>query len=423
MHILLPVPGRRLRKPLASVLLLATLAGPATGTDSAPVLRVDSGDPHPHFAGDLALHWRGELNRRYQIEYSTDLRTWKPDGQVVGLDRECRFVVKRRYVPPTNDPAKPDPEVRKFWRVTPFDFDSDSDGLSDREETLAGSDPFAGTRIALRSEFVPFGLCLSNSNWSMTAAAQIELCQSLGYNGYGLASFGSEGALRAFAVHPEVDSGRFRIHSALWWTDVATVFNWPDIDKRLDQAASMDMAIWMVVAGAKNAANIEIAYANIKTAAQHCAAKKAKLVLYPHEGTTFVSAEEAQAFLRRLRADPELSGPEKACVSISVHLCHELKAGNGSRIAAVVAAVAPDCTLASVNGAEADTRSRGGWTTGIRPLDQGNYDVRPFLQALADAGYTGPMEYHTYNLPDPRHDDHLERTLLRWRQLVAPPAP
>lgn len=406
--------------------LLATLAAVAShAADPAlvPGLFIDPGIPHANFAGDMEVRWHGELNRRYRIESSTDLRTWKHEGQLVGLDRDCHYVVKRRYVPPSSDPTKPDPEVRKFWRVTPFDFDSDGDGTSDYDESRQGTDPFADTRIPLRSEFVPFGLCLSNSSWSMTAAEQIALCQSLGYTGYGLASFGSEGALKAFADHPQVITGRFRIHSALWWASITDSFNWADIDNRLAQAARMDMAVWMVVAGAKTTANVETAYGILKTTAQHCAAKRAKLVLYPHEGTTFISAEEALVLLLRLRADPDLSPAEKACVSVSIHLCHELKAGNGARIADVVAAVAPYCTLASVNGAETDTRSRGGWTTGIRPLDQGNYDVRPFLQALAAAGYDGPMEYHTYNLPDPRDDDHLERTLLRWRQLIAPPSP
>ncbi len=414
--------GTRPRLALGLLALLALELG-CGAAPSAPSLFVDPGVPHANFAGDMELRWHGALNRRYRIESSTDLRTWRPEGQAIGLGRECRFVVKRRYVPPASDPAKPDPEVRKFWRLTPFDFDSDHDGTSDFDESRLGTDPFAGTRIPLRSEFVPFGLCLSNSNWSRTAAAQIEVCQSLGYTGYGLPSFGSEALLKSFADHPEVSSGRFRIHSALWWASINDTFDWATIDKRLAQAARMHMAVWMVVAGTKATEDIEKAYTILKTTARHCAAQRAKLVLYPHEGTTFVSATEARTLLLRLRADPELSDAEKACCSISIHLCHELKAGNGAGIAEVVAAVAPYCTLASVSGAEADTRTRGGWTSGIRPLDQGNYDVRPFLQALADAGYTGPMEYHTYNLPDPKYDDHLERTLIRWRQLVAPPAP
>ena len=412
----------RLSHLLAATALAITLASARAADPSfTPELRVDPGVPHANFAGDMELRWHGELNRRYRIESSTDLRTWKHEGQLVGLDRGCHYVVKRRYVPPSSDPAKPDPEVRKFWRVTPFDFDSDGDGVSDFDESRIGTDPFEGTRIPLRSEFVPFGLCLSNSNWSMTAAAQIALCQSLGYTGYGLASFGSEAALKAFADHPEVASGRFRIHSALWWTSVTDAFDWAAIDKRLAQAASMHMAIWMVVAGTKSAADIETAYSNIKLAAQHCQKAGVPLVLYSHQGTTFVCAEEALTLLKRLNADTEVAAAVAANTSISIHLCHELKAGKGTSIAAVVAKVAPYCTLASISGAESDTATRGNWDTGIMPLDQGSYDVRPFLQALATAGYTGPMEYHTYNLPDPRYNDHLVRTLLRWRQLVTTP--
>jgi hypothetical protein len=33
--------------------------------------------------------------------------------------------------------------------------------------------------------------------------------------------------------------------------------------------------------------------------------------------------------------------------------------------------------------------------------------------------YSGPIELHTYNLPDPRVDDHIGRSLTRWQQWVA----
>jgi sugar phosphate isomerase/epimerase len=385
---------------------------------TAPTLFVDPGVPHANFAGDMELRWHAELNRRYRIESSTDLREWKPEGQVVGLDRDCRYVVKTRYTAATKDP-----EVRKFWRVTPFDFDSDGDSISDYDESRLGTDPFAGTRIPLRCHFVPFGLCLSNKFWTSTAAEQIAKCQSLGYTGYGLSSFGPVNILKGFADHPDVVAGRFRIYSALWWTDLKLAVDWAAVDLNLVQAARMDMAVWLVLGGTKSAADVATAYERLRLAAQHCHAAGVPLVLYPHQGTTYATAEQSLAVLLQLRADPAVAPAASANVSLSLHLCHELKAGNGPRIAEVVALTAPYCTLASVSGAEIDTKTRGNWETGIRPLDQGNYDVRPFLQALATAGYTGPMEYHTYNLPDPQYDDHLERTLIRWRQLVAPPAP
>lgn len=408
---------------LAPLLLLIGFCATALSAQPIPAVVVDDGSLHASTKGDIYLRWRGEALRRYRVESSTDIIHWSNFTEVVCLGEECAPMVKRHYVPPSNNPTKPDPEVRKFWRVTPFDFDSDGDGISDHDETLSGTDPFAGTRIPLQSHFVPFGLCLNNSSFSYTPDKQISLCQAAGYTGYGLASLSSGGYLKVFADHTEVSSGRFRIYSALWWTDLAKTIDWVGFDYSLVQAARMNMAVWMVVAGTKSAEDIDAAYARIKTAAQHCAAHGVKLVLYPHQGTTFVTAEEALALLLRLRADPDLTAEEKACASISVHLCHELKASNGDRIAEVVAAVAPYCTLASISGAEADTAKRSGWDSGIEPLDQGTYDVRPFLRALADAGYTGPMEYHTYNLPDPKIVDHLRNTLVRWQQLVAPPAP
>jgi len=410
-----------MRTPIV-ILLSCAIASSAFATGSiSPELLVDTATGHTSTPGGLLLRWPGELNRRYRIETSSDLAKWTSVSSVVGLDRTCVWLAKRAYVPPASDPTKTDPEVRKFWRVTPYDFDSNSNGLSDRAETETGADPFAGARITLRCHFVPFALCLSNSIWSMPTAEQISVCQAAGYTGMGLASFGSEGTLKAFADNTDVASGRFRIYSALWWTATTDTFNWTDIDKRLAQAARMRMAIWMVVAGTKSAADIETAYTNIKLAAQHCQKAGVPLVLYSHQGTTFVCAEEALTLLKRLNADTEVAAAVAANTSISIHLCHELKAGKGASIAAVVAKVAPYCTLASISGAESDTATRGNWDTGIMPLDQGSYDVRPFLQALATAGYTGPMEYHTYNLPDPRYNDHLVRTLLRWRQLVTTP--
>ncbi len=406
------------RRLLLAAVLFAPFWGRAATPAVAPVLYVDPGTLHASTAGDIYLRWPGDPMRHYRVETSTNLVNWTDLTETVCLDGTCSPMVKRHPVPP-------DPIVRKFWRVTPFDVDSDGDGINDHAETLAGTDPFAGTRIPLRCHFVPFGLCLSNSSFGMSTAAQITTCQAAGYTGYALASFGSEVVLKAFADNPEVTSGRFRIYSALWWLKVTSVFDWTDIDRRLAQAARMGMAIWVVVEGTKEdpVADREQAYAILRTAAQHCAAQGVRLVLYPHQGTTYATAEAALAFLLRIRADPDLTAAEKAGVSLSIHLCHELKARNGARIAEVVAAVAPYCTLASISGAEADTVNRPGWDSGILPLDQGSYDVRPFLRALADSGYTSPLCLITYNLPDPRIDDHLKRSLIRWRQLVAPPAP
>ncbi len=143
-----------------------------------------------------------------------------------------------------------------------------------------------------------------------------------------------------------------------------------------------------------------------------CQQAGVSLVLYPHAGCYLETAEEALAMRNRLAA---LGHPE---VKISIHLCHEVVLRNASRIAEVVAAVKDHLALATINGTNA---TGADWFACIQTLDSGNYDPRPYLRALAEAGYSGPIEYQTYDLPDPRYDDHLARALTRWRQLVAPP--
>jgi len=266
--------------------------------------------------------------------------------------------------------------------------------------------------IPLKSAFVPFGMCISG----LTVAEQISVCQTRGYAGLGVATTDAT-ELKAFADHAEVASGRFKIVSTLWFANARETLDTAKLqwlDGMLTQLARMHAALWMVVdANDQSAATITAAVDTFKVVAARCKAKGVQLVIYPHGGCAIDSAEGAVAILPRI-GDPD--------VKVSVHLCHELMKGNRDRMGQVVANVASHLALASVNGADYDAQDHpnDNWASAIQPLDQGTYDPRVFLQALADAGYRGPMELHTYNLPDPRVNDHFTRSLNRWRQLVDP---
>lgn len=404
---------RSVRTTILAFLAAHALAAPLRG-ELAPDLRVNNGSLQAFTVGDYILSWPGELNKRYLLQSSSDLRAWTTFSQVIGLGRECRIIARRK-------PAATDTMLRKFWRIEPFDFDSNNNGISDYDEDQLGTDPFLGSRIPLASPFAVFALCFPG--WPL--ADQVAYCQNLGYDGIGFGGLPGEADLKKVAALPAIQSGAFHVYSALWSTTVTDTINWNSFDLSLAQAARLHMAIWMTVRGSKSTADIETAYARMKTAAQHCHQAGATLVLYPHVSSTFESSEEALALLLRLRSDPDFANTPKipGSVRLSVHLCHELKMGNRDRLADIVKSVAPYCALATVSGTEPAPRSDPTWDTSIMPLDRGLYDVRLFLQALATAGYTGPMELHTYNLPNPKYDDHLERSLLRWRQLVAPSAP
>lgn len=356
-------------------------------------------------SGNLVLRWAGLPGKRYRIDSTTNLVTWTLGTELLTA-AQCPHIVR-----PFGAPPRP----QQFWRVTAIDIDTDGDGVNDWEEACLGSDPLVPA-IMLQSHFVPFGMCFSD----ITAAEQISRCQSRGFTGLGIQQFDLD-SLKAFAANAEVTSGRFKIYSALWFVNTDAVFTTAtitDLKPKLAELQKMKAYLWMVFdTNSGNAVALTNAVANARKVADACALYGVTLVIYPHGGCAFYKAEQAKGYL------PQIN---RANVKLSIHLCHELMAGNGSRIAAVVDAVKNDIVLASVCGSDTAINPDDNWASQIQPLDRGDYDVAPFLQALAAAGYAGPMELHTYNLGDPgvtpTAADHLTRSMKKWRTLVAPTA-
>ena len=381
----------------------ANLAESLAGTDPFSAASVLAATPETDAAGNLRLRWPGVAGKRYRIDSSADLATWTFGSTLYSATDSPAVVL------PSGTTADP----RRFWRIAVLDIDTDGDGINDWEEALLGSDPTVPA-IALQSHFVPFGLCFGE----LTAAEQIARCQTRGFTGLGIQDV-DLGLLRAFSANLEVTSGRFRIYSAMWWINTDTVFAAAvitDLKPKLTELKKLNAYLWMVCDTNGAADKIANAVTNLQKVADACALYGVTLVIYPHSGCAIDRAEQAKSLL------PQIN---RANVKISIHLCHEIMAGNGARIAEVVDAVKDDIVIASVNGA-IDTLVWDNWASQIQPLDQGDYDIRPFLQALANANYTGPMELHTYNLGDPgatpTATDHLTRSLKKWRTLVAPTA-
>lgn len=278
-----------------------------------------------------------------------------------------------------------------------------------------GAGATADSTLAFKGPFVPFGLCME----SMRPVDQVAYSQKVGFTGLGLAALDGD-VVKEFSALPDVVGGTFRIVSALWWVGIDDPIDPAWLDDILDDARGMGMAIWMVVEGPKTESSKAMALEKLAIVADRCQAKGVQLVLYPHIGTVFETAEEALDLYDSLerRGYPE--------VRISIHLCHELKAGNRDRIPSIVAKVAPYLALASISGADADTHDKGedDWASAILPLDQGTYDPRLFLRALVANDYQGPMELHTYNLKAPTasdYDQHLESSLATWKSWVPDP--
>lgn len=361
--------------------------------------------PETDASGNLHLRWTGVSGLRYRIDSSTDLATWTLGTSLFTADQSSRMVRA----------AGATPRARQFWRVTALDQDTDGDSFSDWEEAQLGSNP-ASAGIPLRSRFVPFGLCLGG----LTASEQIARCQARGFTGMASQDF-DLGVLQGYAKHPDVAAGSFKIYAAFWFVNTETPFAasvLTGIEARVAELAKLGAYLWMCCNREDQDADRRITVANVQKVADLCARHGVTLVIYPHGGCAFYSAEQTASFL------PRINRPN---VKLSIHLCHEIVAKNAGRIHAVVAAVKDHIVLASVSGGD-DTLVWDNWASQIKPLDRGTYDVRPYLQALAIHGYTGPMTLMTYNLGDPgatpNHDpagsDHLTRSLDRWTTLIEP---
>lgn len=135
-------------------------------------------------------------------------------------------------------------------------------------------------------------------------------------------------------------------------------------------------------------------------------------VIYPHWDTDIESAAEASALIRAI-GHPNLQS--------SLHTCHEIRVGNQSTLDAVAEKHAPVSALVTIAGADADAYAGPfhpsiDWSDAIKPLDEGAFSLLPFLEALRDSNYSGPVVLHTFGIAD--NPGHLERSLRRYTEYV-----
>ncbi|TWO33242.1 hypothetical protein E1J38_004920 [Seonamhaeicola sediminis] len=134
------------------------------------------------------------------------------------------------------------------------------------------------------------------------------------------------------------------------------------------------------------------------------------IVIYPHDNCFIESAEEAIPYIEELNA-PNLY--------LTLHLCHELRAGNGNRLLDVAIKSAPYLKFASISGSNITMfgNDEGNWSDAIKPLDKGDYDVSKFVSALQKIKFKGKTILHTFGIEEVPQD-HLSRSINKWNTLV-----
>lgn len=178
----------------------------------------------------------------------------------------------------------------------------------------------------------------------------------------------------------------------------------PDLNEAIEALRGSGAVLWLIIpAASKPGEHDAVAVERIRAVADLAAPAGLRVVLYPHKGFYLETAEHALALVLQT---------QRANVGLTVNLCHELAAGNGSRLPEIIRAVAPCLEMVSINGA---TDAPGdGWGNYIKLLGEGDYDVRSVLRTLAEVRYQGPVGVQFYNVKGDSRQN-LATTMRVWR--------
>jgi len=249
--------------------------------------------------------------------------------------------------------------------------------------------------------------------------SQVNELQAIGYGGMTMRVNTNKNLEKLKRYQAAIGDAPFKIYAGFF-----TVFFDKDLtaqnahlDKVIKALKQSDSKLWIIL---RVKGGLEVKREQIvdflRSAAERAKAAGVELVIYPHwSGNNplnvclIESAEDALSYINEIQSDN---------LFVSLHLCHEIKAGNGDRLNEVAAKIEPWLRLPSINGADNDAvHEEEGWERGIQPLTMGDYDASKLLKALKSVDYKGPVILHTWGLQKSAPDHH-HTSFKRFQEMV-----
>lgn len=126
-----------------------------------------------------------------------------------------------------------------------------------------------------------------------------------------------------------------------------------------------------------------------------------EIALYPHHDFWLETIDDALRLLQRI---------DHQRLGVCFNLCHFLRSGN-TDAAPVLARCGRRLFAVTVNGADVSGRD---WRRLIRPLGEGDFDLRKLLGTLAAIGFDGPVGLQAFGIDQPPRA-HLAQSMAAWR--------
>lgn len=261
--------------------------------------------------------------------------------------------------------------------------------------------------VSIASAASPFGLFDFNLRGA-DPAAQIRSLDGIGYDGITMPLNNANDLAKLEAYQKAKPD--LKLFAALFNINVdkPESFNRENLRATARKLASMDAKVWLIIAGTKGK-DAEV-QAIINEVADIAAAEKCGVSLYPHDNTAVETTEEMLVYLKKAA---------KSNLTVSVHQCHELRAGNIDRIDAVMDAAGPYMDIVTICGSDTKVNDNSkDWSDAIKPLGEGDFDPKIFLRALKRHNFQGPVILHTFGLMK-KPDTHYQTSFDLYQKMRA----
>lgn len=270
-----------------------------------------------------------------------------------------------------------------------------------------------GSAITLLLTLSAFAAEISMETWPLgsfhfdfdrlgeTRSEQVDALQNSGFSGM-VFNLSNDKQLETFSEYLDAaQAADFKVYAGYVHLALKkdNTTNYAHVEKALKPLKRAEASLWLIVEteGIERNEMVEA----ISHIADRAAEAGVGFVIYPHDRTSIESAEDALEIIEELGRDD---------VYLSLHLCHEIRAGNGERLNEVAAKVKPWLRLPSISGTDTEYEgaARGDWSKNIKPLGDGDYDAAKVLVALKSIDYNGPVLLHTYGLEKVRPSHHAD---------------
>jgi sugar phosphate isomerase/epimerase len=181
--------------------------------------------------------------------------------------------------------------------------------------------------------------------------------------------------------------------------------------KVVDKISNKNIQIWIIFGKKTEGITDAFLEKKLREITTYSKLKNVEVILYPHSDCYIASSEEALTFVEKIN---------KPNLKLALHLYHEVRAGNGSRINEVFEKVKNHLgavTLAGANVVADYTNTRTRDRSTIKPIGDGDFELTNFIVPLKKSKYKGTVVFMNFGISE-NPEDYLPQSLTEWKRLL-----